>query len=503
MDFSILQTTPQAQKTDCLVVGLFSDGSLGGVETPVIDANIQASVTELFTKKDHRGRIGDTAVLYKVAGVNAERVLIVGLGEKDKFKEGNFQKAIESATAALKQMNVTSAVSTLANISVKDYPIEWHLRHAVEVAESVVFKVVRFKTDDASKEPVVLNKVEWYLSENKDLAAAQKGLQQGVAIAQGVSTAREVADLPANYCTPTYLAERAKAIAAEYGFEIEVFDRPEIEAMGMGALLSVTKGSDEAPKFIVLRHGNTSPENKPVVLVGKGITFDSGGISLKPSHDMDEMKYDMCGAASVLGAFTAVGKLGLKVDLVGLIPTCENMPSGHATRPGDIVTSMLGKTIEVLNTDAEGRLILCDALAYARRFEPSAIIDMATLTGACVIALGYHTTGLMSNNDPLAEELIAAGRESFDRVWMLPIWPEYQEQIKGRFADIANSGSRDAGTITAGCFLSQFTEGFPWAHLDIAGTAYKSGKQKCATGRPVPLLVTYLLDKAAERQKNS
>ncbi len=303
--------------------------------------------------------------------------------------------------------------------------------------------------------------------------------------------------LPPNICTPSYLGEQAKTLAKEYGFKVEVLEKAEIEKLGMGSFLGVAQGSVEPPRLIVLQHLKGKKGQKPVVLVGKGITFDTGGISLKPGADMDEMKYDMCGAASVLGTFRALGELDLPLNVVGVIPTCENMPDAGAIKPGDILTSMAGLTIEVLNTDAEGRLILCDALTYAERFEPSAVVDIATLTGACVIALGHHPSGLFSNKDALAKELLEAGDAAHDRAWHMPLWEEFQIQLDSNFADMANIGGRAGGSITAACFLSRFAKKYDWAHLDIAGTAWKSGKEKGGTGRPVPLLTTFLIQRAA------
>jgi leucyl aminopeptidase len=319
-------------------------------------------------------------------------------------------------------------------------------------------------------------------------------------MANGLDLSKTLGNLPPNICTPTYLANTAKQLAKEYKLNVEVLDRKQLEALKMGSFLSVTQGSEQPPKFIVLKHMGGKAKDAPVVLVGKGITFDTGGISLKPGSGMDEMKYDMCGAGSVLGTFRAIAEMQLKLNVIGVIPTCENMPSGRATRPGDIVTSMSGQTIEILNTDAEGRLILCDALTYVERFKPAAVVDIATLTGACVTALGHHNTGLFTRHDQahdaLANELITAGKASNDTAWRMPIEDAYQEQLKSNFADIANIGGPPGGSITAACFLERFTRKYTWAHLDIAGTAWKSGAAKGATGRPVPLLTTFLIERA-------
>lgn len=336
------------------------------------------------------------------------------------------------------------------------------------------------------------------LADKAEIAAVEAGAKQGQGLGQGVALAKDLGNLPPNICTPSYLGKQAEKLAKEYGFKVEVLDQPAIEKLNMGSFLGVTRGSEEPPRFIVLQHLQGKKSQKPVVLVGKGITFDTGGISLKPGADMDEMKYDMCGAASVLGTMQAVARMALPINLTVIIPATENMPGGNATRPGDIVTSMSGQTIEILNTDAEGRLILCDALTYAERFDPDTLIDVATLTGACVVALGNIATGLFANKDGLARDLQEAGEEANDRAWHMPLWDDYQELLKSPFADMANIGGRYGGAISAACFLSRFTRKFDWAHLDIAGTAWKSGADKGATGRPVPLLTHYLLQRAGK-----
>jgi leucyl aminopeptidase len=333
----------------------------------------------------------------------------------------------------------------------------------------------------------------------KPPAAAARALERGAALAKGMNLAKDLGNLPSNICTPTYLARQAQELAREYKLKCQVLEEKDMEKLGMGALLSVTRGTREPAKLIVLQYAGGGKKDKPAVLVGKGITFDTGGISLKPSAEMDEMKYDMSGAGSVLGTIKAIAEMKLGINVVGIIPTCENMPGGDATKPGDIVTSMSGQTVEILNTDAEGRLILCDALTYAERFDPAAVIDIATLTGACVIALGHVASGLFANDDSLAGELLAAGQDSGDRAWQMPLWDDYQEQIKSPFADMANIGGRPAGSVTAACFLARFTSKFKWAHLDVAGTAWRSGKDKGSTARPVPLLTTFLINRAERR----
>ena len=335
-----------------------------------------------------------------------------------------------------------------------------------------------------------------HFHDNKHAGAVKRGLKQGEAVAGGMALARELGNLPANICTPTYLAEQAQALGrAHKNLNVKILGEAQMKRLGMGSLLSVSAGSSQPARFIIMEYKGGPASLKPHMLVGKGITFDSGGISLKPGAAMDEMKFDMCGAASVLGTMSALCELGPKINVVGLVASSENLPSGSATKPGDIVTSMSGQTIEVLNTDAEGRLVLCDALTYAERYKPRSVIDIATLTGACIVALGSVVSGLMSNDDKLADTLYDCGLTALDPVWRLPLWDEYQKQLDSNFADIANIGGPKAGTITAACFLSRFTKKYKWAHLDIAGTAWLQGKEKGATGRPVPLLVEYLMSR--------
>jgi leucyl aminopeptidase len=345
-----------------------------------------------------------------------------------------------------------------------------------------------------------LKRLNLNIAKKGELAAGEQAIKQGLAIGEGMNLARDLGNLPSNVCTPSYLAGQAMELAKSHGLKCEVLDQRDMEKLGMGALLSVARGSREPAKLIVLKFEGAEKKQRPIVLVGKGITFDTGGISLKPAAEMDEMKFDMCGAASVLGSLKAAALLKLPLNVIGIIPTTENMPGGNATKPGDIITSFSGQTIEILNTDAEGRLILCDALTYAERFEPAVVVDVATLTGACVIALGHVASGLFSNDDQLAKELLRAGETAQDRAWQMPLWDDYQEQLGSNFADFANIGGRPAGSVTAACFLSRFTKKYSWAHLDIAGTAWKTGKEKGATGRPVPLLTQFLIDRVAPKK---
>ncbi len=423
-------------------------------------------------------------------------MLLAGLGAEDAVSEKAYRDATRASIRALNDAKLKEAIFCLAEAAVDGRDLAWNVEQAVLTAEDALYRFDRMKSKPDGDVPS-LKQVRFLLADRGDAARAEAGARQGRAIAGGVSLAKDLGNLPGNVCTPSYLANQAKSLGKAGDLSVKVLDRAGIEKLGMGSFLSVARGSEQEPRFIILEHKGGAKKDKPVVLVGKGITFDSGGISLKPGADMDEMKYDMCGAASVLGVFKAAAELKLPLNLVGLIPTCENMPSGRATKPGDVVTSMSGQTIEVLNTDAEGRLILCDALTYAEKFEPACVVDIATLTGACVIALGNITTGLLANDDNLARELVEAGNAAQDRCWQLPLFDEYQEQLKSNFADMANIGGRAGGTITAACFLSRFTKKYKWAHLDIAGTAWKSGKDKGGTGRPVPLLVHFLAKRAA------
>jgi len=438
------------------------------------------------------GKLNATVTLHQVSGVASARVMLVGLGKQAEFAERQYRQVVRAAVKALPK-GVASASFFLSEIAIKKANAQTKAAQLVEVVMDTTYQVNAIKAKKA--EPKVLTKIAIYVDKSEN-TQAEAGVKHGLAISAGVSLAKDLGNLPPNFCTPTYLGEQAKKLAKQYGFKVEVLEKTEIEKLGMGSFLGVAQGSVEPPRLIVLQHLKGKKSQKPVALVGKGITFDTGGISLKPGADMDEMKYDMCGAASVLGTFKAIGEMGLAINAVGIIPTCENMPDAGAIKPGDILTSMSGQTIEILNTDAEGRLILCDALTYAERFEPSAVVDIATLTGACVIALGHHPSGLFSNKDALAHELLAAGEMAHDRAWHMPLWEEFQSQLDSNFADMANIGGRAGGSITAACFLSRYAKKYDWAHLDIAGTAWKSGKEKGGTGRPVPLLTTFLVQRS-------
>jgi leucyl aminopeptidase len=499
MEFSIKTGNPEKQLNDCVIVGVYESSKLSDAAS-AIDAASNGYLTTILKRGDMEGKAGSSLLLQSVPGTSSARVLLVGLGKEREFREKEYSHAVKASLKALNSSGAGTVTSFLAELPVKKHDAAWKVAHLVEATLDSAYRFDQMKGKAAREKAGAAKKLAKLVINvsRSDVKKAEDGLKQGLAIASGVHFAKDLGNLPPNVCTPTYLAEQARALAKSYGTTVEVLDLAQIEKLGMGSFLGVAQGSRQPPKLIVLQHKKGKKNDKPVVLVGKGITFDSGGISIKPGTDMDEMKYDMCGAASVLGTFKAIAELDLPLNVVGIIPTCENMPDGNAIRPGDVLTSLSGQTIEVLNTDAEGRLILCDALTYAERFDPASVVDIATLTGACVIALGHHLSGLFSNNDGLANELLAAGDEALDRAWHMPMLDDYQNQLDSNFADMANIGGRAGGSITAACFLSRFTKKYDWAHLDIAGTAWKSGKEKGSTGRPVPLLTQFLLQRAAK-----
>ncbi|AXS79379.1 leucyl aminopeptidase [Dechloromonas sp. HYN0024] len=496
MEFSIKSGSPEKQRSACVVVGIFESRKLT-LSAELLDKASGGYITDLIRRGDMEGKSATTLLLHNVPGTLCDRILLVGLGKEKDFREKEFNTAISTTVKVLNETGAFDASIFLTELSVKKRSIGWRIRQATLAALDSTYKFEQFKS---KKEDVrrPLRKLTFCVERRNELTPAEEALNQGLAIGEGVAMTKTLGNLPPNICHPTYLAEQAQAMAKEFKLGCDILDRADMEKLGMHSLLAVAHGSHQPPKLIVLSHKGGKASEKPVVLVGKGVTFDTGGISLKPGAEMDEMKYDMCGAASVLGTMQAVARMALPINLTVIIPATENMPDGKATRPGDIVTSMSGQTIEILNTDAEGRLILCDALTYAERFDPDTVIDVATLTGACVVALGNVASGLFSNKDGLARELLDAGDESHDRAWHMPLWDDYQELLKSPFADMANIGGRWGGAISAACFLSRFTKKYDWAHLDIAGTAWKSGASKGATGRPVPLLMHYLLQRAGK-----
>jgi leucyl aminopeptidase len=496
VEFSIKSGSPEKQRSACVVVGVFEPRKLS-LPGELLDSASKSHLSDIIRRGDMEGKAGTTLLLHNVPGTLCDRVLLVGLGKEKEFREKEFCQAIRIAVKTLNETGSFDGTVFLTETQVRKRSVAWRIRQATIVAQEAIYRFDQFKSKkDEVRRP--LRKLTFAVERRSELTPAEEALTQGLAIAEGMALAKNLGNLPGNVCTPAHLAETAVSMAEAHSLQCQVLERADMEALGMGSLLSVAKGSHLPPKLIVLQHKGGKTDDKPIVLVGKGITFDTGGISLKPGPEMDEMKFDMCGAASVLGAIKAAAVMKLPINLTVVVPAAENMPGGGASKPGDIVTSMSGQTIEILNTDAEGRLILCDALTYVERFEPDTVIDVATLTGACVIALGNVASGLFANKDSLARDLLDAGEEANDRAWQMPLWEDYQEQLKSNFADMGNIGGRAAGSITAACFLSRFTKKFDWAHLDIAGTAWKSGGDKGATGRPVPLLTHYLLQRAGK-----
>ena len=493
MDYSIETTPLEKLQCDCIIVGVYQDQQLSPTAI-ALNNSTQGLINKIVSRGDMSGKNGETVLINAVPDSQIERILLVGLGKKEPLSGKNYRKALLAAINTLKKPQIKSVVCSLAECEVTVRDWQWKSRQIIEVFNDAVYQFTAHKSDKETESK--LEKISILAPEN-ELAAAQAGLLQGKAIAEGMNLTKLLGDLPGNICTPTFLAGQAIELGNKYdSLAVSILEESDMETLGMGALLSVSRGSRQPAKLITLDYQGGAKDSKPIVLIGKGLTFDAGGISLKPGAGMDEMKYDMCGGATVLGTMLAVAQMQLPLNIIGLIPSSENMPDGDANKPGDILTSMSGKTIEVLNTDAEGRLLLCDALTYAERFNPDVVIDLATLTGACLVALGRVASGLLGNDDALCNDLTSASETSNDSIWRLPLWEDYQEQLKSNFADMANVGGKDAGTITAACFLARFAEKFRWAHLDIAGTAWRTGQTKGATGRPVPLLSQYLINRA-------
>ncbi len=479
--------------SQCLVVGVF-DGKEPELSPSAqeLDTATGLQLQEILSHGDCDAEPGSALMVYQPRGIAARRILLLGLGSHDDPDDLNLRKAAAAAAKVLEKCRIRSAEFAILD-TVQDDECTRQARNIVEAIEETAYLYQETKSIKQPKRR--LSKVRLVASRDK-LSAIRLGIKQGVAISHGVAFAKTISNLPGNICTPRYLAKQAKQLQKSHGLKTTVLDEKQMKALKMGSLLSVSRGSREPARLIIMEYSGGAEDQPPIVLVGKGLTFDAGGISIKPAAAMDEMKYDMCGGASVYGALIAASELNLPLNVVGIVPSSENLPDGAANKPGDIVTSMAGKTIEILNTDAEGRLILCDALTYAERYQPAAVVDIATLTGACIIALGHHASGLFSNCEKLAEELLAAGQAAGDRAWRLPTWNDYTRQLKSNFADLANIGGRSAGSVTAACFLQEFAQNYKWAHLDIAGTAWKSGHAKMATGRPVPLLSEFLIGRS-------
>jgi leucyl aminopeptidase len=494
MEFGITGGSLGKLRTGCIAVGVYEGRKLSR-SAMELDAASGRALDDVV-RRDLEGELGTTLFLHHVPNVASERVLLVGLGPKREFLESSYLAALAAAIKALKTMGAVEATICLNELDVKGRDGLWKIEQAVLAVMDGIYRFDKLKSKPPEAKRA-LKKVAFHLANRAEASASHAAIGRAAAIADGVKLARDLGNLPGNLCTPTYLAGQARELGTRHRFKVKVLDKKDIEKLGMGAFLAVARGSRQPPKLIVIEHRGGAREAQPVVLVGKGITFDSGGISMKHPLEMDEMKFDMCGAASVFGALSAAALMELPLNVVGIVPATENMPGDNAIKPGDIVRTMSGQTVEILDTDAEGRLVLCDALTYAEKYKPAAIVDIATLTGAIVTALGHVATGVFSNDDALAREVLEAGESAWDRAWHMPLWREYQEALKSNFADFPNIGSHAADAITAACFLSRFAKRFPWVHLDIAGTASRSGADKGATGRPVALLAHFLVGRSS------
>lgn len=493
MDFLVNSSSVETLKTSLLVVTVNEQLQLDS-QGQLIDTACAGALSTHLKSGDIQGKLGQSILLHNLANLNAQRVLLIGTGKDEPLSDRNARKLVSALLSVFKNISIKDATLAFTDLALKERDAYGSARLISECLIDGLYVFDQFKSEKA---PVVQLAEITFSCSAEQQPAVEKGSKEGQAIAQGMAFARDLGNMPPNICHPRYLAKQAQHLAkGNKKLDVEVLEEKELKELGAGALLAVAQGSDQPPSMIIMHYQGAKKSEQPYVLVGKGITFDSGGISLKPGAGMDEMKYDMGGAASVLGTMKTLLELDLPINVIGVLTCAENMPSGGATRPGDIVTTMSGQTVEILNTDAEGRLVLCDALTYVKRFKPQAVVNVATLTGACIVALGSNTSGLMGNNPELVSSLLSAGKQASDVAWELPLFDDYQEQLDSPFADIANIGGPKAGTITAGCFLSRFTKDYPWAHLDIAGTAWISGgKDKGATGRPVPLLSQYLLDR--------
>lgn len=494
MDIKVSAKTPEKQTNACLVVPLHTGSKLAGAAALINDHSGNA-ITRAIKRGDASAEIGQSLMLFELNKISSERVLLAGAGKTNTLSRVQFRKLCSEIATALQKSSTALAIIHLEkSVFVEGEPASWH---AATLAHILVESQYEFTLHSKEKKPAASLKKSIIVVPDKEVSACASAAKQGVAIANGQALARDLGNLAPNICTPVYLAKQAQALAKTNNkFTTKILTESQMEKLGMGAFLSVSQGSRQEARLICMEYRGADKKKKPTVLLGKGVTFDTGGISIKSSAGMDEMKFDMCGAASVFGAMRAIAELSPKSNIIGVVAAAENMPDGDASRPGDVVTTMSGQTVEILNTDAEGRLVLCDSLTYVERYNPAAVIDVATLTGACVVALGKVCTAVMSNDNKLAATLYEAGQTTGDLVWELPLWDEYQTQLDSNFADIANIGGSPAGAITAGCFLSRFAKAYPWAHLDIAGVAWKGGSEKGATGRPVSLLMEYVLNHA-------
>ena len=495
MEFSVKSGSPEKQRSACIVVGVYEPRRLSPIGEQ-LDRISDGYISNLLRRGDLEGKPGQMLLLHHVPNVLSERVLLVGCGKERELDDKQYKQIISKTISTLNDTGSMEAVCFLTELHVKGRDTYWKVRQAVETTQDslYVFDQLKSKKSEARRP---LRKIVFNVPTRRELTIGETAIEHGLAISHGQKLCKDVANMPPNICNPAYLGEQAQALEANFdNVKVNLVGEKEMEELGMHSYLAVGRGSANESIMSVIHYTGAAEEKAPIVLVGKGLTFDSGGISIKPGEGMDEMKYDMGGAAGVLGTMRAIVEMQLPINVIAVLAGCENMPSSNAYRPGDILTTMSGQTVEVLNTDAEGRLVLCDALTYAEAFDPDTVIDVATLTGACIIALGHHTSGLLANHNPLAHDLLKASELSGDRAWQLPLWDEYQEQLESPFADFTNLGGRAAGTITAACFLSRFTKKYHWAHLDVAGTAWRSGKSKGATGRPVAMLTQYLLNRA-------
>jgi len=501
MEYLVKSGSPEKQRVGCVIVGIF-DRRKPSTQAEALDEASGGLIASVMRRGDMDGKLGQTAVLHGLDDMFCDRILLVGCGKERDFNTRSYRSACEAAARQLDEMGGVDAAFYLTELNVRGQDdFGWQVKQALLTTEDVFYRFEACRGSGYTKHTRKLARLVFQVPRRSDLPAAEAGVNEGVATANGVGLTKNLANMPGNICTPSYLADQAQALSKrQNAIKTNVLEEADMEQLGMGALLAVSRGSRQPAKLIVMEYMNGPKGAKPIVLVGKGLTFDAGGISIKPGAAMDEMKYDMCGGASVFGALQAAAEMELPLNIVGVVPSSENLPDGDAVKPGDILTSMSGQTIEILNTDAEGRLILADALTYVERnYDADAVIDMATLTGACVVALGAHAAALFGNNSPLRRSLRDAGDTVYDRAWPMPLWEEYQSQLDSNFADMANVGGKGAGAVTAASFLHRFARKLRWAHLDIAGVAWKSGKDKGATGRPVGLLVQYLIDRAESK----
>ena len=500
MDFSVNKVAADKQRASCILVGIYEGRRLSPAAQAINDAS-GGELKKLIRSFGATGTLGQTVALNNVPNIPSRQIVLVGCGKKGAMTASQYRRVLTAGIRKLNEGDFKDATLCLAELEVENQDIYWKVRQSVECVRDTAYRFNQLKSEaNATKKPA-LTRVVCAIPSQRGKSRAEQGMADAIGISDGVDLAMDLGNLPGNICTPTYLAEQARKLARTHkSIKVRVLGEPEMKRLGMGTLLSVSRGSKEPARFITLAYNGSRAKKRPAVLIGKGVTFDSGGISIKPAAQMDEMKFDMCGAASVMGVVKMAASLALPVNLVGIVAATENLPGSAASKPGDIYTSMSGQSVEVLNTDAEGRLVLCDALTYASRFDPDVVVDIATLTGACVVALGSHAAGLFSNNDKLADALLGAGEFSHDRAWRLPLWEEYGESLKSNFADVANVGGREGGAITAASFLSRFANDYHWAHLDIAGVAWQGGKTKGSTGRPVRLLSQFLLDRAGRKR---